>query len=88
MLHRVQNDLFNVGTDLATPAKDRWPGMFRVGGDEVQRLEGWIDELNEDLGPLKEFILPGGGPVGAYFPSGAHGLPSRRAGGDHADGGR
>ncbi|MBK9366844.1 MAG: cob(I)yrinic acid a,c-diamide adenosyltransferase [Deltaproteobacteria bacterium] len=67
MLHRVQNDLFNVGTDLATPAKDRWPGMFRVGGDEVERLEGWIDELNEDLGPLKEFILPGGGPVGAFF---------------------
>jgi cob(I)alamin adenosyltransferase len=67
MLHRVQNDLFNVGSDLATRAADRWPGMFRVGEEDVARLEGWIDELNEDVGPLKEFILPGGGPVGAFL---------------------
>lgn len=67
MLRRVQNDLFDVGADLATPAKDRWEGMHRVGGEEVTRLEGWIDELNEDLGPLKDFILPGGGPVGGFL---------------------
>lgn len=67
MLHRIQNDLFNVGADLATPPDSRWEGMYRVGDEDVARLEGWIDELNDDVGPLKEFILPGGGPVGAFF---------------------
>lgn len=67
MLKGIQNDLFNVGADLATPAASRWDGMHRVGDAEVGRLEGWIDELNEELPPLKEFILPGGGPVGAFF---------------------
>jgi cob(I)alamin adenosyltransferase len=67
MLHRVQNDLFNVGSDLATRPEDRWPGMIRVAEADVERLEGWIDTLNEDVGPLKEFILPGGGPVGAFL---------------------
>lgn len=67
MLHRIQNDLFNVGSDLATRPADRWEGMFRVGEEDVTRLEGWIDALNEDVGPLREFILPGGGPVGAFL---------------------
>lgn len=67
MLKGIQNDLFNVGADLATPAASRWEGMHRVGDTEVKRLEGWIDELNDELPPLKEFILPGGGPVGAFF---------------------
>lgn len=67
MLHRIQNDLFNVGSDLATRPEDRWEGMYRVGDSDVSRLEGWIDALNEDVGPLKEFILPGGGPVGAFL---------------------
>jgi cob(I)alamin adenosyltransferase len=67
MLHRIQNDLFNVGSDLATRPEDRWEGMYRVGNEDVERLEGWIDVLNEDVGPLKEFILPGGGPVGAFL---------------------
>lgn len=70
MLKRIQNDLFNVGSDLATPAEGRWPNMYRVGEADVKRLETWIDELNEDLGPLKEFILPGGGPVGAFLHQG------------------
>lgn len=67
MLARVQNECFDVGSDLATREADRWPGMVRVGGDEVTQLEAWIDALNEELGPLKEFILPGGGPVGAFL---------------------
>ncbi len=66
-LHAIQNDLFNVGSDLATLPGDRWPGMYRVGGPDVTRLEGWIDVLNAEVGPLVEFILPGGGKVGAYF---------------------
>ncbi len=67
MLHRVQNDCFNVGSDLATRPEDRWPGMFRVGATDVLQLETWIDTLNEEVGPLKEFILPGGGPVGSFL---------------------
>lgn len=70
MLARVQNDLFDVGADLATPPDARWEGMRRVGDAEVTRLEGWIDVLNDDLPPLREFILPGGGPVGAFFHQG------------------
>ncbi|MCB9680865.1 MAG: cob(I)yrinic acid a,c-diamide adenosyltransferase [Alphaproteobacteria bacterium] len=66
-LAHLQNDLFNVGADLATPAADRWPGMIRVDADDATRLEGWIDTYNADLPPLKEFILPGGGPVGAFL---------------------
>jgi len=67
MLHKIQNDLFNVGSDLATRPEDRWEGMYRVGGEDVTRLESWIDALNEEVGPLREFILPGGGPVGAFL---------------------
>lgn len=67
MLHRIQNDLFNLGSELATLPQDYWEKMPRVGPDDIARLEGWIDELNDDVGPLKEFILPGGGPVGAFF---------------------
>jgi cob(I)alamin adenosyltransferase len=67
LLRDLQNDLFNVGAELATHPEDRWEGMHRVGDEEVTRLEGWIDALNEELPPLKEFILPGGGPVGAFL---------------------
>jgi cob(I)alamin adenosyltransferase len=67
VLAAVQNDLFNVGADLATPAASRWEGMYRVGDADVKKLEQWIDSFNDDLPPLKEFILPGGGPVGAFL---------------------
>ncbi|MEO0481195.1 MAG: cob(I)yrinic acid a,c-diamide adenosyltransferase [Planctomycetota bacterium] len=67
ILDRVQNDLFDVGADLATRPADRWPGMDRVDEKDVTWLEGRCDELNEQLGPLTEFILPGGGPVGAFL---------------------
>ena len=65
LLASLQNDLFNVGADLATRPADRWQGMYLVGDEDVSRLESIIDDLNADLPPLKEFILPGGGPVGA-----------------------
>lgn len=70
ILRRVQNDLFNVGADLATRPEDRWETMYRVGDADVKQLEDWIDLLNADLGPLTEFILPGGGPVGAFLHQG------------------
>ena len=70
ILATLQNDLFNVGADLATPSEARWDGMYRVGKTDERRLEGWIDQLNDDLPPLKEFILPGGGPVGGFLHQG------------------
>ena len=66
-LAEVQDDLFNVGTDLATPEADRWEGMYRMGDADTEKLEAWIDALNESLEPLKEFVLPGGGPLGAHL---------------------
>ena len=67
VLARVQNELFTVGSDLATPADSRWPGMIRVGAVDVQRIEADIDAFNADLPPLEEFVLPGGGPVGGFL---------------------
>jgi cob(I)alamin adenosyltransferase len=67
ILGEIQDDLFNVGTDLATPAAARWEGMYAVGDDDVNRLEGWIDRFNEALPPLVEFVLPGGGGVAALL---------------------
>jgi cob(I)alamin adenosyltransferase len=67
ILATIQNDLFNVGAELATPPGDRWEGMYTLGDADVGKLEDWIDMLNETLPPLKEFILPGGGPVGAQL---------------------
>ena len=66
-LEQIQNDLFNLGSDLATRAEDRWPGMRLLHGDDVRRLEQEIDGMNESIPPLKEFILPGGGPPSAFM---------------------
>ncbi len=70
ILGDVQDDLFNVGTDLATPPEARWEGMHQVGNAEVERLEATIDALNATLPPLTEFILPGGGKVSALLHQG------------------
>ena len=67
MLKKVQNDLFNLGADLATPPDRRWEGMVRTDEGDVTLLENWMDELNAELPPLTEFILPGGAPVSAFL---------------------
>jgi len=59
MLTRLQHDLFDLGGELAVP------GYRCITAETVARLEDWLDQLNEDLPPLKEFILPGGGPAAA-----------------------
>lgn len=69
-LQTIQNDLFNLGSDLATRAEDRWEGMRLVEAKDATRLEHEIDQMNEELPPLKEFILPGGGPVSAFLHQG------------------
>ncbi|MCJ8056203.1 cob(I)yrinic acid a,c-diamide adenosyltransferase [Shinella curvata] len=67
MLVRIQNDLFDLGADLATPdtgkAYDYEP--LRIVQAQVDRLEREIDVLNADLEPLRSFVLPGGTPAAA-----------------------
>lgn len=62
-LMRVQNDLFDLGADLATPVGI--DGALRIVASQVERLEGDIDALNEHLAPLTSFILPGGSAAAA-----------------------
>jgi cob(I)alamin adenosyltransferase len=64
---RVQNELFNLGAELATPDAERRARSPAVEERHVTALEAEIDRLNEDLPELKSFILPGGGWVSAYF---------------------
>lgn len=64
-LARIQNDLFDLGADLATP--DGIHGALRVTRAQVARLEREIDAMNGDLQPLTSFVLPGGGGVAAHL---------------------
>lgn len=67
MLIRIQNDLFDLGADLCVP--DRGEELpyepLRISSGQVDRLETEIDELNNELEPLKSFVLPGGSPAAA-----------------------
>jgi len=67
VLCQLQDELFDLGGELATPAESFQEGMYRVGAEQVERLEKWIDQCQQDLEPLKSFILPGGGRIGAYL---------------------
>jgi cob(I)alamin adenosyltransferase len=60
-LQRIQNDLFDLGADLATPGADFAPSemVLRIVPGQVERLERAIDAMNETLSPLRSFILPG-----------------------------
>jgi len=67
MLARIQNDLFDLGADLATPetGKPMKYEPLRIADSQVTRLENEIDLLNADLSPLRSFVLPGGSPAAA-----------------------
>lgn len=67
LLARIQNELFDLGADLATPAEPDEPAgsMLRVLDSQVSRLETEIDEMNAVLPPLTSFILPAGTPAAA-----------------------
>ena len=68
VLRRVQNDLFDVGADLATPVVEEPKyAPLRVTQGYVDRLEAWCDQFNERLTPLNSFILPGGTPLAALL---------------------
>jgi cob(I)alamin adenosyltransferase len=67
MLGRIQNDLFDLGADLAVPERDGKAERLRVAASQVERLEHDIDALNDRLAPLTSFVLPGGTPAAAYL---------------------
>lgn len=73
-LGRIQNDLFDLGADLATPPVDTERGEappahepLRIVAAQVKRLEDDIDALNDRLTPLRSFVLPGGTPAAAHL---------------------
>ncbi|SPE31012.1 Cob(I)yrinic acid a,c-diamide adenosyltransferase [Candidatus Sulfopaludibacter sp. SbA3] len=65
ILLRVQHELFNLGSILATLPDDVHPKQARVTGREVDQLEREMDAMNEDLAPLRSFVLPGGSRLNA-----------------------
>lgn len=65
VLRRLQNELFDLGSELATPPESFVEGMYRTGEADVARLETVLDRCQADLAPLRSFVLPGGGPVSA-----------------------
>jgi cob(I)alamin adenosyltransferase len=68
-LAHVQNDLFDVGADLCTPGTGKGPDGARltVTDNQVTWLESEIDRLNDELSPLRSFVLPGGSAAAAYL---------------------
>src|ERR1041384_7430752 len=65
ILLRVQHELFNLGSILATLPEDVHPKQARITDAEVRRLEAEMDRMNEGLPPLRSFVLPGGSRVNA-----------------------
>ena len=67
ILKRIQNQLFDLGSELATPPDAAYEGMFRMGEAEVTELERLMDDCQKELAPLKSFILPGGGRIQGFL---------------------
>jgi len=65
ILHRVQHELFNLGSILATLPEDVHPKQARVTDAEIAQLEREIDSMNRALEPLRSFVLPGGSRLNA-----------------------
>jgi cob(I)alamin adenosyltransferase len=65
VLLRVQHELFNLGSILATLPEDVHPKQARVTDAEIEQLEHEMDRMNEDLEPLRSFVLPGGSRLNA-----------------------
>jgi len=67
VVRRIQNELFNLGSKLATEDAERRAKAPAVAERHVEALEQLIDQLNDELPALKSFILPGGGWTSSYF---------------------
>ena len=66
-LRRIQNELFDVGSELATPPGAEYEGIYQIGAEESRRLEAEMDRMQQDLTPLNSFTLPGGGKLNAFL---------------------
>lgn len=66
-LEDIQNHLFRLGADLATPMKAKAEWLVRITVEEIKWLEDAIDSLSQNLPELKNFVLPGGVPVAAHL---------------------
>ena len=66
-LRRIQNELFDVGSELATPPDGEYPQMHKMGAGEIKKLEEEMDAMEKELEPLKSFTLPGGGVLNAFL---------------------
>jgi cob(I)alamin adenosyltransferase len=67
VLRKIQNQLFDLGSELATPPGAEYEGMFHFTEAEVRGLEELMDHCQKDLEPLKSFTLPGGGRINAFM---------------------
>jgi cob(I)alamin adenosyltransferase len=67
VLKKIQNQLFDLGSELATPPDAVYEGMFRMSEAEVTELERLMDQCQKDLPPLKSFTLPGGGRIQGFL---------------------
>jgi len=72
MLARIQNELFDLGAELATPPEKQGAAAgdaprLVIVAEQIERLEREIDAMNEKLAPLKSFVLPGGCPAAAHL---------------------
>lgn len=68
-LRRIQNDLFDLGADLATPEREKKLGFepLRIAAAQTERLEREIDDMNKAIAPLDSFVLPGGSALAAHL---------------------
>ena len=66
-LHSVQNDLFNLGTQIASPMSEKSETLPKITVDAITKIEDEIDKANEELSELTSFVLPGGSKINAQF---------------------
>ena len=66
-LERIQNELFDLGADVAVPVEDARRERLRVTSEQVEALEELCDRVNESLPPLRSFVLPGGSEAAALL---------------------
>lgn len=67
-LQRIQDELFALGSELATPKPDQVKRQVQpIGPEQTSALEGIIDQIDEEVPPLRHFILPGGHPCAAHL---------------------
>ena len=67
LLREIQNTLFDLGSELATPEEKMGEGMPQMTSEKVKKLEEIMDRLQQELQPLKSFVLPGGGRISGFL---------------------